>query len=446
MKKYYYITCIATLAIIGLQLIYILSLYVNYCRILHQTAEETLIVSLDKEFYLRKKEDKPNKNKVSELQIESFHLDLDSAKDRMHGSPTGDVLQQIRQDFAIERGLTLQLSLLDSIYSSEVNHCLNYSLVLYDKTKKPIDIAGIQDTLSADFSSKLYPIGTHGYQYIQVKLSIPLSPFVKKEAWTLLLSIVFMATACIAILFQFLIIRKKTNLLNKQEESVNGTIHDLKTPLNSAITVMSYLAITIKEQSVQPIISLSTQNLKHLVSNIDSLLIIARNNRKKLVLKRSNVDIVELMKQIKIELGILYQEKPHSITINPSGDSSIFTFVDSMYIENVLRNLLENAIKYADNGVKIVISAEQDNHFLRISVSDNGWGISQKNLKKIFDPFFQVNQEHHSQKKGHGIGLTQAKYIVEEHGGKIQVRSELKKGSCFMITIPRYEKKESIIC
>ncbi len=446
MKKYYYITCIATLAIIGLQLIYILSLYVNYCRILHQTAEETLIVSLDKEFYLRKKEDKPNKNKVSELQIESFHLDLDSAKDRMHGSPTGDVLQQIRQDFAIERGLTLQLSLLDSIYSSEVNHCLNYSLVLYDKTKKPIDIAGIQDTLSADFSSKLYPIGTHGYQYIQVKLSIPLSPFVKKEAWTLLLSIVFMATACIAILFQFLIIRKKTNLLNKQEESVNGTIHDLKTPLNSAITVMSYLAITIKEQSVQPIISLSTQNLKHLVSNIDSLLIIARNNRKKLVLKRSNVDIVELMKQIKIELGILYQEKPHSITINPSGDSSIFTFVDSMYIENVLRNLLENAIKYADNGVKIVISAEQDNHFVRISVSDNGWGISQKNLKKIFDPFFQVNQEHHSQKKGHGIGLTQAKYIVEEHGGKIQVRSELKKGSCFMITIPRYEKKESIIC
>lgn len=446
MKKYYYITCIATLAIIGLQLIYIHNLYVNYCRILHQTAEETLIVSLDKEFYLRKKEDKPNKNKVSELQIESFHLDLDSAKDRMHGSPTGDVLQQIRQDFAIERGLTLQLSLLDSIYSSEVNHCLNYSLVLYDKTKKPIDIAGIQDTLSADFSSKLYPIGTHGYQYIQVKLSIPLSPFVKKEAWTLLLSIVFMATACIAILFQFLIIRKKTNLLNKQEESVNGTIHDLKTPLNSAITVMSYLAITIKEQSVQPIISLSTQNLKHLVSNIDSLLIIARNNRKKLVLKRSNVDIVELMKQIKIELGILYQEKPHSITINPSGDSSIFTFVDSMYIENVLRNLLENAIKYADNGVKIVISAEQDNHFLRISVSDNGWGISQKNLKKIFDPFFQVNQEHHSQKKGHGIGLTQAKYIVEEHGGKIQVRSELKKGSCFMITIPRYEKKESIIC
>lgn len=109
-------------------------------------------------------------------------MDLSEAKDRMHGSPTGDVLQQIRQDFAFERGLTLQLPLLDSIYSSEINHRLNYSLVLYDKTKKPIDIAGIQDTLSADFSSGLYPIGTHGYQYIQVKLSIPLSPFVKKRS------------------------------------------------------------------------------------------------------------------------------------------------------------------------------------------------------------------------------------------------------------------------
>lgn len=426
----------ATLAIIGLQLIYIHNLYVNYCRILYQKAEETLIISLDKEFYLRKKEDKPNKNKVSELQIESFHLDLDSAKDRMHGAPTGDVLQQIRQDFAIERGLTLQLPLLDSIYSSEINRSLDYSLVLYDKNKKPIGLAGVQDTLSTDFSSELYPIGTHGYQYVQVKSSIPLSLFTKKEAWALLLSVVFMVTACIAILFQFLVIRKKNNLLNKQEESVNGTIHDLKAPLNSAITVMSYLAMVIKDQSVQPIISLSTQNLKHLVGNIDSLLIIARNNRKKLVLNRSNVDIVELMKQIKIELDILYQEKPHLVTIKPSSNSSISAFVDSMYIENVLRNLLENAIKYADNGVKVVISAEQDNHFLRISVSDNGWGISQKSLKKIFDPFFQVDQAHNSMKKGYGIGLTQAKYIVEEHGGKIQVQSELKKGSCFIITIP----------
>lgn len=436
MKKYYYITCIATLAIIGLQLIYIHNLYVNYCRTLYQKTEETLIISLDKEFYLRKKEDKPNKNKILELQIESFHLDLDSAKDRMHGAPTGDVLQQIRQDFAIERGLTLQLPLLDSIYSSEINRSLDYSLVLYDKNKKPIDIAGVQDTLSADFSSELYPIGTHGYQYVQVKSSIPLSSFIKKEAWALFLSVVFMVTACIAILFQFLVIRKKNNLLNKQEESVNGTIHDLKAPLNSAITVMSYLAMTIKDHSVQPIVSLSTQNLKHLVGNIDSLLIIARNNRKKLVLNKSNVDIVGLMKQIKIELDILFQEKPHLITIKSSNNSSIFAFVDPMYIENVLRNLLENAIKYADNGVKVAISAEQDNHFLRISVSDNGWGISQKNLKKIFDPFFQVDQAHNSQKKGYGIGLTQAKYIVEEHGGRIQVQSELKKGSCFIITIP----------
>lgn len=436
MKKYYYITCIATLAIICLQLIYIHSLYSNYCRELYQKAEETLITSLDKEFYLRKEEHVIDKNKPTELQIESFHLDLNEAKTRMKGAPTGDVLQQIRQDFAFERGLTLQLTLLDSIYSSETNHLFTYSLILYNENKQPIEIAGTQDTLATDFSSELHPIGTHGFQYIQVKSSASLKYFIQQEIWALFLSAVFMATACVALLFQFIVIRRKTSLLNKQEESVNGTIHDLKAPLNSAITVMSYLAMNEKEQSVQQIIRLSSQNLKHLVNNIDSLLIIARKNRKRLVLNKTTVDIVELMKQIKTELDILYQEKPHKIMIDTSGSPSIFAFVDYMYIENALRNLAENAIRYADNGVNITMKAGLNGHVLWFSVSDNGWGISQNNLKRIFNPFFQVNQEHSLQKKGYGIGLTQAKYIVEEHGGKIHVQSELKKGSCFTVTIP----------
>lgn len=436
MNKYYYITCIATLAIIGLQLIYIHSLYANYCKALYQKAEETLTISLDKEFYLRKEEDKPAKHEASELQIESFHLDIDGAKKRMNGAPTGDVLQQIRQDFALKRGLTLQLSLLDSIYSSEINNLFTYSLILYDKNKQPIEVAGTQDTLSTDFSSPLHPIGTYGNQYIQVRSSVPIGYFVKKEVWALFLSIVFMATACLALLFQIIVIRRKTGLLNRQEESVNGTIHDLKAPLNSAITVMSYLAMNEKEHAVQQIIRLSSQNLKHLVSNIDSLLIMARKNRKRLVLSKTNVNIAELMQQIKLELDILYQDKPHQITIDVPNRSSVFAFVDRMYMENVLCNLVENAIKYADNGVSITMKAELNAHLLHLSVSDNGWGISQNDLKRIFNPFFQVNQEDKLSKKGYGIGLTQAKYIVEEHGGKILVQSELKKGSCFTVIIP----------
>ncbi|MDO4163367.1 MAG: HAMP domain-containing sensor histidine kinase [Bacteroides sp.] len=436
MKKFYYITCIATLAIIGLQLFYIHSLYVNYCSVLHQKAEEALVLSLDKEFSLRKGKRPSDKSGEAVLQIESFHLDLDGARDRMPGASTGDVLQQIRQDFAMERGLTLELSLLDSIYSSAIKGLFDYSLILYDRNKQPVEVAGAADTLSADFSSVLHPIGTHGYQYIQVKTSVLLSPFIREEAWALFLSVAFMAIACITLLFQFIVIRRKTRLLNKQEESVNGTIHDLKAPLNSAITVMSYLAMTVKEQSVQEIVRLSSQNLKHLVSNIDSLLIMARRNRKKLVLNRTEVNIRTLVEQVKTELDILYQEKPHQIIIVPPADTPILAYVDYMYMENVLRNLMENAIKYADDNVKVTVDATVDNHSLHLSVSDNGWGISPSDLKKIFEPFFQVPQEHNLPKKGYGIGLTQAKYIVEEHGGRIGVQSERRKGSCFTIIIP----------
>ncbi len=435
MKKYYYITSIGTLTIIGLQLIYLHSLYTNYSKSIYRQANEILLMALDKEFKLRKNPPQP-KRENSKLNIESFHLDIDQAKNRLKGGTTADVLQQLRQDFAIGRGLTLQMSLLDSIYSSEVNAAFYYSLILYDKAKQPIELQGRQDTLAVDYSSKLHPIGTHGYEYVQVKVSIPFIGFIEKEAWPLLLSIIFMMTTSLSLIFLIAVIRRKTKLLNKQEESVNGTIHDLKAPLNSAITLMSYLAMHEKQSSTQKIIELSSQNLKHLIYNIDSLLIIARKNRKKLIINKSIVNVVDLMKYVKVQLDILYQDKPHKILIENPDEETIIANLDKMYIENVLCNLVENALKYADNGVNINMKVVLTSQTLILSVSDNGWGISPSDQKKIFNPFFQVKQSLNNYKKGYGIGLTQAKHIIDEHGGKIKVKSELGKGSCFTVIIP----------
>ena len=101
-----------------------------------------------------------------------------------------------------------------------------------------------------------------------------------------------------------------------------------------------------------------------------------------------------------------------------------------------MRNLVENALKYADEGVKVGIALTQEADRLSMAVSDNGWGIPARYQKKIFRQFYQVPREADRLQKGYGIGLTQTKYIIEEHGGTIGVQSAESKGSVFTVTLP----------
>lgn len=105
-----------------------------------------------------------------------------------------------------------------------------------------------------------------------------------------------------------------------------------------------------------------------------------------------------------------------------------------MYLLNVIRNLMENAVKYADKGVIVNVSIKKDSNGLQVCIADNGWGISKKDQKLIFKQFYRVPHEHGP--RGHGIGLALVKYVVESHGGHILVKSEVGKGSKFIFNIP----------
>ena len=110
--------------------------------------------------------------------------------------------------------------------------------------------------------------------------------------------------------------------------------------------------------------------------------------------------------------------------------------VDALYVTNVLRNLMENALKYSDDGVEIIVRLRKEASRLCLEVEDNGWGIERKYHKKIFDQFFQVPSEHEVRRRGYGVGLAFAYYIMEAHGGCIRVKSELGKGSTFTCVFP----------
>ena len=110
--------------------------------------------------------------------------------------------------------------------------------------------------------------------------------------------------------------------------------------------------------------------------------------------------------------------------------------IDVKRIQQVLDNLISNAVKYSGAGTKIVVSGEMRQQELLISVTDQGVGIPDEELPLIFDRFYRIKQGQVHSKSGAGLGLSISKGLVEQHGGKIWVESKEGEGSTFRFTLP----------
>lgn len=352
------------------------------------------------------------------------------------GATTGEILLQLEQDNLLKAGFSVNLNTLDSLWNATDSIHTVHQFLLYNNDSIATASIGNLGKYSPDYVSSLFPIGTKGLQYLQIKVDIPMSHFLQQQIWTLVLSACMMLLVLLCLFYQLTVIRRKEALLRKREMTINGTIHDLKSPLNSVITMMGWLKQSLPDAETKEMIETSRAGVKRLVSNIEALLMTARKGRQRLVLNKSFVDIFEIAEGVKGELDRLYQDKSHVIHINNELPADFQVEADSMYMENVLRNLMENSLKYADIGVEVEVTLSVIDGKFQVAVKDNGWGIAPQYQKKLFTQFYQVPRSEAQQKKGYGIGLAQSKYIINEHGGEIKVESADGKGSTFTFTIP----------
>lgn len=457
MKKYYYITLVAIVATVCLQVSYINSLYNRYVDEKIIGIEDIVQKLSTRERIIRdalrvgvKPKERPRimRKHISHMtqeEIDSLRrlpggadtIDVIAAQKAGIGGTAGEIVDQLMQDLLLKSGFPLNLNTLDSFWrasDSIVRH--PHQFFLYDKDTVMISSVGDLESHTPDYVSQLHPIGTKGLQYLQIKADIPMSHFLRHQLWTLALSACMMLLVLLCLFFQLTAIRRKEALLRKREMTINGTIHDLKSPLNSVITMMGWLKQTAPDKETKEMLETSKAGVRRLISNIEALLMTARMDRHQVVLNKSLIDVPEMAEGVKKELSCLYPGKPHTICIINELPAGLQVMADGMYIENVIRNLMENALKYSDAGVRIEVSLSIVNERLRVSVKDNGWGIAPCHQKKLFTQFYRVPRSEEQQQKGYGIGLAQSQYIINEHGGEIMVKSAEGEGSTFTFIIP----------
>jgi signal transduction histidine kinase len=222
--------------------------------------------------------------------------------------------------------------------------------------------------------------------------------------------------------------------MQRRVDFMNTVVHELKTPLVPIIAASDLLSGQVKEETNVKLSESIQRSASTLNTRIDTLLDIARGEVGTLTLEYEEVDLSQILHQI-------YTEMDSSAIIRSiyfvSAIPSILPNVriDASRIEQVIVNLLSNAFKFTPENGEVSLSAQENNDSLLVEIKDNGPGIAKVNFSKIFEPYYRVENGRH-QPAGLGLGLSLCKTIVEAHGGKIWVESEIGKGSSFIFTLP----------
>ena len=222
---------------------------------------------------------------------------------------------------------------------------------------------------------------------------------------------------------------------------INTLAHELKTPLTSVVSSGGLLLEELSEEPQSPRLRL-LENMIHgidkLQARLADLLDMARMESLGFQLNLELQDIRPLLQNVVRELDPVASEKNQSLTLDVSPSISVVN-VDSTHIEQIMFNLVNNAIKFTGEGTKIQITLGQEGPNIIVKVHDNGVGITEEEQVRIFTPYYRIEADR-QRFPGLGLGLTVSKQLVEMHGGKMWVESELGKGSTFAFILPIAEQ------
>ena len=326
---------------------------------------------------------------------------------------------------------------VDSLLSV-VNLDRNFTILEVDHKGRTLRQSN--DLLSATaLKTRVFSIRRDQTKGIQLALNNPYPTLAKR------LSPLFLASAIILILFGAILLRllryldEQKMMSDLRNDFSYAMVHDMKSPLSSIIMGARFLhsgKVDDKPEIKEKYYSIIEGEAEHLLALVNKLLTISKLENKKLILNKQNVNLEPIIEDI-VEKAKAKTEKNIDFIVDLL---TKHVLADEQYLTEAISNLVDNAIKYSKDEIKISITSQNSDKYVLLKVRDNGIGISKEDQHIIFDKFGRAAVHEHNRKggvSGFGLGLNYVDQVMQAHGGKVTVASEKDQYSEFTLYIPK---------
>jgi len=347
--------------------------------------------------------------------------------------------ERINKDFLDSiMNIELEKKGINTLFEFAVFNSVRNSMIMQKTGKYP------EKLLKHGFVFTLFPNDFITNPYYLIVFFPNEKRFIISQMWILLLvSAVLIIIIIVSFALTISTIFRQKKLSKMKNDFINNMTHEFKTPISTvslACEALSDTDIKKSEQLYSNYIKIISEENNRLGMIAEKILQTAILEKGQLNLKKEEIDINEIISDVVKNIRIQVEIKDGKIETFYNAESAKIV-ADKIHLTNVFSNLLDNANKYSPKKPEIKVTTENSAKGIIIKIEDTGIGISKANQKKIFDKLYRVPTGDVHDFKGYGLGLSYVKKIIEKHGGKISIESELNTGSKFTVFLPFMQKK-----
>lgn len=360
-----------------------------------------------------------------------------------------DVLESLMHpsDLPVEK--RIDINQLDSLIASELANRgirTEYEFGVYNpaENKMPLQKSGRypEKLLKEGFSFALFPSDiARNPSYLMIWFPNE-KRFLITQLWQILtISLAFVLLIIFSFAYTVSTVLRQKKLSEMKNDFINNMTHEIKTPISTislACQALSDKDIIKSEELYQNYIRVINEENQRLGRLTERILQSATLEKGEILLRKEVIDLHTIVKDAMDKIRLQVEKRGGRLVEELHAQNRLIE-ADKVHITNVIYNLLDNANKYTEKTPLITVRTENSFSGILLSVEDNGPGISKANQRKIFEKLYRIPTGNLHNVKGFGLGLSYVKMIVEQHGGKVTLESELNKGSKFTIFLPLYQ-------
>lgn len=310
-----------------------------------------------------------------------------------------------------------------------------YNIDIIDKQSGRTMMQYHTDKVIENPTTHLFDVDDDSLFALRLTINTPYEQFWSDVKWIILSSVAIVILLAAILIYLIRTMYRQRTLEQMRRDFTHNITHELKTPISVAVAATDAMRNFSADADVERrsrYLEMVEQQLTQLSTMVENILTVSVDGRevrcnftrfRLLPLLQSTTQAISLSQQKSVEFGIDCSDNQE-------------VRADEMHLRQILSTLIDNAIKYSGESVKITLRAYSEADHTVIECSDNGFGISREHQRHIFEKFYRVptGEIHHA--RGYGLGLYYAHKVIRQHGGEISVSSRIGKGSTFTIKLP----------